>query len=296
MKKSHGINIDEELNRVESSISAIHTFGMGLNVFATAKEERSEQKQLTIHTPDTCRPIIQKIIKDSLNEYVVVIDNFERLQYFIQDFQNKYLYILSGFTQTFSNLPNDNVAFIITLDEYFAELINRENTTKTGSFSFAIGDTIPLYNFTPMEMYEVLNTRLNEQRWKKSFSDFIDKNAYWFLYLASSGHPRKFLKLLRVAMKYVCLAQAPLKITFEFIKRAALKENINIDEQDIKIIQYLETHGPQSPIEDSFQKAIGITQSPLRERLKKLTAIKLLEFKMPSKASDRGYYNLSELP
>jgi len=293
--KKFKIDINKEIDRIEANISELTSSEFGAQSIAVVKHSEQSAKQIASHTPSSCRSLIQNIISNSKNEYLIIIDNFERIQYFIQDQNKTYLNVLAGFTQTFSDLPNDNVAFIVTLDDHFKDLMEKERKTKKGFFSFSFGEFISLNNFSPMETKIVLETRLKLCKWKKSLLDFIPEDTFWLLMLASDGHPRKSFKILREAMKYVEKKRAELKLSNEAILYGINKSNEIIDEKDISIIKYLKMKGPSSPSNQSFQQALNLSRMSLSDRLKNLKErIYLISQKIDEK-SGKIVYSLPDI-
>lgn len=271
------INVKNELERLEKSIRYARETSFGANMIATGTVKEISQTDIEQHTEDTSRKAICDIITHKTNPFVVIVDDLERVKLFAES-DEQYCRFISGFSRTVDEVFSDQgVCFVVSLDEEFVAKIDKNLPDDNGEISFSFGDLIRIPTFNPEYVLEIIRVRLKDSSWKKDVSDFITEEAFWCLCLASEGHPRKLLSVLRAAMELVAKNKGSRIIEKEVILSAANKRKRRVDEKDYQIIMYLQNKGPSSASDTEFQKSVCLTRVPLSERIKTLSSKVYLE-------------------
>ena len=277
VEKSLKINAKLELERLEKSIRFARESTVGANMIATGTVTEIKQSDIQQHTEETSCRKIHEIIKHKQNPFVVIVDDLERVKLFAES-DEQYSRFISGFARTVDESFSDKgVCFAVSLDEGFVSKIAKNLPDEEGSISFSFGDLIRIPTFKPNHALDIIRARLKEASWKKKFSDFITEEAFWCLYIATSGHPRRLLAVLRAAMEIVAKNTAAKIVDKKIISEAINKKNEKLDEKDMLILGYLQKNGPSSASDEAMQKQVGLTRPALSDRLKLLKTRVYLE-------------------
>jgi Cdc6-like AAA superfamily ATPase len=291
LNKTVRINIQQELHKIEHSIKKVKKSEVsGQLVFKAGKGE-SFELTTTAHTEETAIKIISQIIRNAQNDFIIIIDDLERVEHTISDNKSYERFIMNFARTVDDSFSNAGVSFVVSLDDKFVHRIDPNLLSEEGAFSFSA--LLELPSFSPQEVINIIQMRLKDKKWQRKVSDFISHDAFWMLLLATGGHPRKLFAVLRSAMEFVELKKKPLAIDVESIKYA-LKDSAQLyDEKDIEIVQFLSRTNQSSPSDKDFQQAIGLTRKPLANRLKIVKDKLHLEH---SKSTDRTKKDIYGLP
>lgn len=296
LRRGSGINIKKELERLDSTLTASTTSKIGASAVLVADRSEESTKEINIHSEETARSKISEIVQKVNAPLVVLVDDLEKVKYFLSDQATAYLRAIASFTSTFKDIENDLVSFVITLDDHFARLVEEERKAGSGAFSYSFGELLELRNFNPKELAEVIKIRLQTSDWCAQLGDFISLHAFWLLVAATSGHPRKALAVLREAMKFVHRHGLPKIINIESMMHGMSKTHYTLNEFDIAIISYLQKSGGASPSDEEFQRSVNLTRRSLSERLKVLLPKVNLNITMASATSGKQEYSLPPIP
>ena len=270
LDKSLKLNAKLELERLEKSIRFARESSFGAKMIATGTLKEIKQSDIQQHTEETSCRKIHEIIKHKQNQFIVIVDDLERVKLYSES-DEQYSRFISCFSRTIDESFSDKgVCFALSLDEGFVSKIAKNLPDDEGSISFSFGDLIRIPAFKPSHVLELIRVRLKEASWKRKLSEFITEEAFWCLYVATSGHPRRLLAVLRAAMEIVAKNGKTHLLDKETIIEAINKKNEKLDEKDILIISYLQKNGAGSASDDAMQKEVGLSRSVLNDRLKLL--------------------------
>ena len=295
IKRSLKINTKKELELLDSKVTSSHSSKIGAKAGIETGISKSRGKEQLSHSEETARTLLRKIIQNISDNLVILIDDLEKIKYSTSSNPYTYLSTITGFTNTFKDCSNEKVSFVLTLDDHFATLIEAERNHGTGAISFSFGEFIELNNFSPSELKEFIEVRIRNSGWKNSFINFIKVDAFWLLIASTGGHPRKVLTTLREAIKYIHRKKRKKMIDIDAILFATRKIHYEIDDIDIKIINFLQKSPGVSPSDTKFQEHIGIVRSTLADRLKNLVPRVNLMIKKSSSISGKLEYSLPEI-
>ncbi|MCX7048357.1 MAG: ATP-binding protein [Candidatus Sumerlaeota bacterium] len=278
------LHVDRELERVEHSIkytSSMEASGeAGLKVVANLGSKvgvkKSEERELLQHTEDTAMALISQIALHIKEPFVVIIDNLERTKSLL-DHEEAYFRFVTRFARTIDTAFSETgIAFVVSLDQSFANRIKGQLPGTEEAYSFSFGQLVEIGAFPPADLFAVLARRLSKRGWPGKTDDFIAREAFWALALATGGHPRRAFAVLREAMELIAASRAKKQIALEHLRQAATNCREKIDETDMKIIEFLATHKPHSSSDEPFTEAVGITRPRLGLRLAELQKIGIL--------------------
>ena len=263
------LDAKQEFERVASSIKLSRGSEFSANIFIRGKVASETTHERPAHTEESACSSIKQIIENSMTPFVVIVDDLERLKLMMRD-KDEYFQFVSSFGRTIDeSFSHEGVAFVLSLDGYFVENIkNNGSTEEKSSFSFA--SLVHLKTFPPQILADLIKVRLNACGWERPLADFMTEDTFWILMLASSGHARRALGILRSAMEVVEMNHKPLTIDQESLKEGILKQEERLDDTDLAILQYLRKSGAASASDVKFQKAVGLTRIPLSNRLNTL--------------------------
>lgn len=278
------LKVDQEIERVNHAISyttAVEAAGeVGwqamLNLSAKIGVEKAIQEELPQHTEDSATALIHDIAVHAKSPFVIVIDNLERTRSLLAD-EDAYFRFITKFARTVdSTFSEVGVAFVVSLDQSFADRIQGQLPGAEEAYSFSFGQLVEIGAFPADNMYEIMVRRIVRRGWKAGAADFITTEAFWALMLATAGHPRRAFAVLREAMELVAAERSPKRLTMGYMKRAASKCRERLDETDIAILRFLSENGPHSPSDREFLEAVGISRPTLTKRLLDIQARNLV--------------------
>lgn len=290
--RGSNINAKKELERLNNKLTTSTTSKIGASAGLVADLSEARAKEIGIHTEETARSMISEVVKKVNAPLVVLVDDLEKVKYFLTDQAAAYLRAVASFTNMLKDIGNDFVSFVVTLDDHFARLVEEERLTGSGAFSYSFGELLKLKNFTPEELAEMIKVRLQKSGWRTRLGDFIRLDAFWLLIAATSGHPRKALAVLREAMKFVHRQERLKVIDVEALVYGMKKTHYTLDETDIAIISFLRKSDGASPSDIEFQHSVKLTRSSLSDRIKALLPKVNLDVTKASPASGRQKYSL----
>ncbi len=272
LKTAPRVNIEQERLRMEATVAQTRGADFGgrlIGIGGDLKESRSIE--VSPHTEFSAISVVDKLFEASQIPLIVILDDFEKLQYWPSAGKQEHLSILSRFIATLDdNLTRDTVTFVISMDDQVTDLVANARK-RGGSFSFALNHLIQLPNLKPQELADLIRIRLKAQGWNKPLRDFIPEDSFWALCLASENHPRRALNLIAEGMKQVAMRQSKEKrIDLGDMLEATKKIGEAIDAQDWLIVGHLAKSGGGSESDVTFQKAVGLTRNPLSKRISKL--------------------------
>ena len=126
--------------------------------------------------------------------------------------------------------------------------------------------------------------------YKGSLSRFIHEDAFWSLVLATAGHPRKALSVLREAMTYIAHNKKELVLDQEALRYAIRKCGGTVDKKDLVILTYIKKQNGASASDKGLLSATGLSRRPLGARLQSLTSEIGLKTKQMGQAGKVIYY------
>ncbi|MBC8462268.1 MAG: AAA family ATPase [Deltaproteobacteria bacterium] len=269
--KEFKLNSREESKRVDSSIRVAKELECGAVSVMKAGVKQAKEILSAPHDEDSARLLISKIIANTKTAFVVIVDDLERMEYFLKN-RISYARFIAGFVRTVGDLfSRQGVAFVVSLDKGFVDQIGHKMPHDEGEALFSFEELVELPNFLPQELADMIRKRLNDRKWGKTLGDFISPDAFWGLMLATGGHPRKGFGVLRMAMQYVEMRKKPRKLDMESIKEGLKGRPDSIDDKDLTIVQFLSIPGSHSASDKDFQKAVGLGRTSLLNRLQALT-------------------------
>jgi len=268
INRKYKVNAKDELERLENSIKETNESEVGGQLVFKGGKKEAKEKSLRIHDEESAVKLIHNIINNSQTAFVVIVDDLERVEHII-DNDNAYVRFISGVARTIDeSFSRQGIAFVVSLDEKFAEKVKQDLHNGEGAFSF--GTLVGLPSFNPQETIKLIGVRLRDKKWSKNIAEFIDEDAFWLLMLSTSGHPRKMFALLRNSMEYVEFKKKKLKLDLEIIKHNLDEPTKDYDDKDLEILKYLSDKGAASASDIAFQRKVGLSRKPLAERLKTL--------------------------
>lgn len=298
LKKGHGLKLDDHLIRLRASIAT--TSGTDLEggiAVAKGKISRTRTTSAEPHTESTALSTIGRILDFLLTRLVVVLDDFEKIQYALPSNSVNYFPILARFIATLDQrLNREKVSFVISLDDRFSTLTG-DARQRGGAFAFSLNTLIPLRNLEPQALVRFLTVRLASAGWKKSLASFLPLDSFWMLSLASHNHPRRALRILAEAMKYVAKRGTGNHLDRASILAACARTEEAVDERDLDIIDFLARTGGASESDRKFLKAAGLqSRSSLARRLTQLHGtLQLQVIKEKSGRTQKFVYSLPVL-
>ena len=190
----------------------------------------------------------------------------------------------------------EGICFVASLDTAFVQRIRRDALDAHDATSFSFGELVHIPSFSPDELVALINRRLNHRARGKSVKKFITEDAFWMLVLATSGHPRRALAVLRSAMEFVEANERERIIDQEALAAGLAKRDEKIHESHAAILRYLSDAGPSSPSDKEFQKAAGLTRVPLQKRVDALEQrISLIKEEKKVGRTSKKLYSLPEV-
>jgi len=298
LKRGHGVDIHDELVLLDTSIT--DTLGSALEggvIAAKGKIDKSRATRKDSHTESTAIQILAHVFANLKGKLIVILDDFEKLQYASSSTSGDYLPLLSRFVSTLEDrLSHDSVSFVVSLDDQFTVLAD-QTKKRGGAFAFSLNALVQLRNFSPQRVIDLIDARLRHVGWKKSVFDFIPLESFWALSLASQNHPRRILRILAESMKIITKHKRPMRIDSSTLSEAALATEDFIDDRDLQIIYHLAQFGGASESDRAFLKALGFkSRSAISRRLSHLQdAIHLQTQKVRSGRTQKIVYLLPEL-
>lgn len=273
-----GLKVDQELERVQNSIkytAAVEATGEAgwkalLNLAVKTGIKKQEEHELAKHTEETAVELIRDIARHTKEPFVVVIDNLERAKYLLNN-KDAYFRFITKFAQTIdTTFAELGVPFVVSLDQSFPDRIDGFLPGAEEAYSFSFGQLVEIKVFPPTEFFQIISRRLGHRKWSATTDDFIDRDAFWALMLATSGHPRRAFAVLREAMELIAAKNSKKKIRLEHMRAAIDECGEKLSETDVRIFQFLVDNGPHSSSDDKFMKHVGIGRAQLRTRLTEL--------------------------
>lgn len=272
------LKVDQELERVQTSIkytSAVEATGetglkaaltLALKIGVKEQEEHSQAQ----HTEETALALIQKIAEHKKVPFVVIVDNLERAKFLLNN-EDVYFRFITKFAQTVDGVFSDlGIPFVVTLDQSFADRIDDHLPKAEEAYSFSFGQLIEVSVFPPRDLFEIIARRLECRNWPGTTGDFIARDAFWALALATGGHPRRAFAVLREAMELIAEKNAEKVILMEHMLEAVRQCGEKLNKKDVLILQFLEKNGAHSSSDQNFIKEVGLSRVPLLRRLVEL--------------------------
>lgn len=275
------VNADQELKRLESSIKFTISLEAGGKLGAadtgvSAGGKQRVERELKQYTEDSAITAIADIARRAKEPLIVMIDNLERAKYLVNDKDGYFRYVTKFAQVVDSEFSQLGVPFLVSLDQSFYDRINGFLPGPEEAFSFFFGQLVEIRAFPPAELFKIINRRLNYRKWSGTVDEFINRDAFWALMIATNGHPRRAFAVLREAMEQVAAADGKKKLTLSLIREACKECEEKQDETVMRIFQFLITKGPHSSSDEAFTKAVGIGRAQLRERLADLQEMGLI--------------------
>ena len=273
-----GLKVDRELERVQNSIkytSSVEAAGETgwkalFNLAVKTGVKQQEEHELAQHTEDTAVALIREIAQQTEKPFAVVIDNLERAKFMLNS-EEAYFRFITKFAQTidmtFSEL---GVPFVVSLDQSFADRIDGQLPGAEEAYSFSFGQLVEIRVFAPDDLFKIINRRLAYRKWRGAVDDFIDRDAFWALMIATGGHPRRAFAVLREAMELIADQNGKPKIRLDHMRTAVHETGEKLLDTDIRIFQFLARSGPHSSSDDALLRAVGLGRTQLRTRLAEL--------------------------
>ena len=137
----------------------------------------------------------------------------------------------------------------------------------SGRRPLVFGQLVEIRVFPPGDFFKIISRRLGCREWPGEVADFMERDAFWALMIATGGHPRRAFAVLREAMELIAAKNAKQKIRLEHMRAAIDECGEKLAETDIRIFQFLAANGPHSSSDDALMKAVGIARTQLRTRL-----------------------------
>jgi hypothetical protein len=273
-----GLKVDQQLERVQNSIkytSSVEASGEAgwkalLNLAVRTGITKQAEHELTQHTEDTALALIRDIARYTREPFVVVIDNLERAKFLLNN-ADAYFRFITQFAQTVDTTFSElGVPFVVSLDQSFADRIDGYLPGAEEAYSFSFGQLVEIRVFPPGDLFKILQRRLECRKWSGTVDDFIDRDAFWALMIATSGHPRRAFAVLREAMELIAAKNAKKRLRLEHLRAAIDECGERLADTDMRIFQFLTANGPHSSSDDVLMKAAGIGRAQLRTRLAEL--------------------------
>ncbi len=279
-----GLKVDQELDRVQNSIkytASVEAAGEAgwkalLNLAVKTGITKGEERELAQHTEDTAVELIRDIAQHKKEPFVVVIDNLERAKFLLNN-ADAYFRFVTKFAQTVDSAFSEaGVPFVVSLDQSFADRINDQLPGAEEAYSFSFGQLVEIKVFPPGDFFKIISRRLGCREWPGEVADFMERDAFWALMIATGGHPRRAFAVLREAMELIAAKNAKKKIWLEHMRKAIDECGEKLAETDIRIFQFLAAKGPHSSSDDALMRAVGMARTQLRTRLAELQKKALL--------------------
>jgi hypothetical protein len=266
------LNVDQELKRLESSIKFTTSLEAGGKLGLTetgisAGGRQQVERELKQYTEDSAIKVIADLARQAKSPFIVMIDNLERAKYLVNDKDGYFRYVTKFAQIVDSEFSQLGVPFIVSLDQSFYDRIDGFLPGPEEAFSFFFGQLVEIRTFPPGELFKIINRRLNYRKWSGTVDEFIDRDAFWALMIATNGHPRRAFAVLREAMELIASKDGKRKLSVDLIRAACQECEEELDETEMRIFQFLVAKGPHSSSDEAFTKAVGIGRAQLRERL-----------------------------
>jgi archaellum biogenesis ATPase FlaH len=299
-----GLKADQELERVQSSIkytSAVEASGEAgwkalLNLAVKTGIRKQAEREVAKHTEDSAVELIRDIAQHKKEPFVVVIDNLERAKYMLNS-EEAYFRFITKFAQTVdTTFAVLGVPFVVSLDQSFPDRIDGYLPGAEEAYSFSFGQLVEIGVFPPGDFFKIVNRRLSHRGWPGKVDDFIEREAFWALMIATGGHPRRAFAVLREVMELIASENGAKKIRLNQIRAAIDGCGEKLIETDMQIFRFLAVNGPRSSSDDAFMKAVGIGRAQLRTRLTELQKKALLIVtEETSGSAKKDVYSLDKL-
>ena len=260
------IDVERELERIEHSFTYSKDRQVGASYILKAEMGEGTSKHVECHSMDSALDLCREIVMNTETPFVIVVDDLERMNVAYNSEEDYYLF-LNRFSKTVDEaLSTDSVKVVITLhSDYVDKVLATSEGLPEAASSF--GELIHVPRLSLEELANAIQKRLESTAWPGGLGAFIDREAFWVLYMASHGIPRRALQLLRTAMELIEVRGLEKCISIEVMMESVAKRSIEIDPTDIRIVQFLDAEGPHSSSDEVLQEAAGLTRDPLRERL-----------------------------
>jgi hypothetical protein len=182
------------------------------------------------------------------------------------------------------------------LDQSFPDRIDGYLPGAEEAYSFSFGQLVEIGVFPPGDFFKIVNRRLSHRGWPGKVDDFIEREAFWALMIATGGHPRRAFAVLREVMELIASENGAKKIRLNQIRAAIDGCGEKLIETDMQIFRFLAVNGPRSSSDDAFMKAVGIGRAQLRTRLTELQKKALLSVtEETSGSAKKDVYSLDRL-
>jgi hypothetical protein len=298
LKRSAKVNIGQEIRRLEASTSETWSSDIGAKLVGLGADVKgSKTTQVQSHTESSALTMTVRIFDAVKKPVVVILDDFEKLQYEAGGQPKDYFSALSRFVATLEERMNrENVSFVVSLDEQFTSLA-RASATRGGAFSYSLNDLKELRNLSPHHLVEFIKIRLRAAGWRKGLAEFLPLNAFWALSIASDNHPRRVLRILAEAVKAVAKKRRKAQLSFDVIVNASQRVGEKMDERTMRIVEYLGRGRGASESDEAFLKAVGLrSRSALSKRLSQIAdSLGLVVTREPSGKTFKVVYSLPDL-
>ncbi|MBN2543314.1 ATP-binding protein [bacterium] len=278
--------LKNEIKRLSGTLAFSRLSSVGAELVFKGTTSEQKDYKLVQHDEASARSLLGKIIKNTTKPFVIILDDFHNLN--IGGIKNdNYFPSLDRLITTIDQYFNSsNVAFVITLDEKIENYILDVKKQSKGAFSFSVGDFVHLCSFNSINLYNMIEKRLNRYGNGLKVFDFLTEDAFYGLLLCAEGHPRRALRVIRNAMNIVAKGKGVKKnriISLNSIRLAADKAGEEFDDIDFKIITYIidnnsttTSDGKLSSILDNMeQQTLYHRLENLREKLQLIVTKKL---------------------
>lgn len=257
----------EEAQRLVASVTESRGSNFGGKFMGLLGGDLNEEKrnQINSHDESSARLSIRKIFDALKSPLVVILDDFEKLRYESSGKQRDYFPILSRFIGTLEEVFNHHeVSFVVSMDNHVESMIGKSSKNKE-AFAFSLNKLIHLPTFELTHLRDFIQVRLKTYGWRGKIPDFIDEEAFLALAIASGSHPRRAVRVLAEAMKYVADAGSKNKrINLEAILHGSQKSDCALDVKDWSIIEYIRKGGEGSASDVGLRNALGF-KKPKRQ-------------------------------
>ena len=152
-----------ELDRLEGGyIESLNKEG-GIDKLIVRKDTTGTAQEYIRHTEETALIVLSEIFMHTNDFLVIIIDDFDRIKYVLDNEGKSYLNFISKFISIINDtFSSDNISFVVTLDNRFNELIENERKEKNGEFAFSFEELVEVKSFDPNILAEMIKVRLSK--------------------------------------------------------------------------------------------------------------------------------------
>ena len=274
LKKSCKINIKNEIQLLdESALRSSISGGVKDGPF-TVKGTATTTRQP--HSKRTSLNLLEQIVNNSENQFLVVLDDFHYLQ--LGSPEENYLSELSELVKSLTErLNHKNLTMVITTDGVARKQREKLEKEADGKSFMGLDKIESVSPFGVPQVAELIHKRLVAFQWTGKLHDFIEPMAFFGLAIAGEGNPRCILYILQEAMYYMEDEELKYPITVEAIEYAATeKANKELDEYDLRIVDYIHRKIRVQSTNATFVKHVGQSRSNVNRRCRHLRDIGVL--------------------